>query len=443
MNSQPEKGGDAPMNVQDDTIARLTSPGEASNPPAGEKEAAVSELVVTDLHRAALKECDDVPLQFATFLTRDERRAEILAKHFPEPKEATVKESLTTQKDDESDAALRCAWEIRNRMDGLSTDGRHLGNRISAGFMADIIRKHLPQKEAGEVVAWMITSKVDPTYIVTVEPSISEREWYSKHDHQITPLYAAPPDVDVRKVADRIADVVRNLDGTKDMRPHIERELRLSRAVVMVEPPDVVELRAEVERLREEKQRRIYYQSIVYDVCNRLDAHIGVPHGHGIVCGTVNAPTKQVQETLDRALSGNKSLREELQKVNDILANGDLVWINMLSGKIARPSALDHYEQCKTEVDTLRDEVERINKIPKWEPEKDPEMVFAEDYGWLHRDTLASFNSDIKEVRDEVERLRKALERLTKLYEAEFDTEGIRNMRPDWLKEALKPRESN
>ena len=45
-----------------------------------------------------------------------------------------------------------------------------------------------------------------------------------------------------------------------------------------------------------EKQRRIYYQDIVYSVCNELDSVFDVR----LVCGTVENPTNEVQDALHR-----------------------------------------------------------------------------------------------------------------------------------------------
>ncbi len=56
-------------------------------------------------------------------------------------------------------------------------------------------------------------------------------------------------------------------------------------------------LQAENERLRREKAARVYYQTIVYEVCNVLDAL----RGDGkIVCGTVETPTSEVQVAMKR-----------------------------------------------------------------------------------------------------------------------------------------------
>ncbi len=54
---------------------------------------------------------------------------------------------------------------------------------------------------------------------------------------------------------------------------------------------------AENERLRREKAARVYYQTIVYEVCNVLD---GIEGGSKIVCGTVETPTTEVQVSMKR-----------------------------------------------------------------------------------------------------------------------------------------------
>jgi hypothetical protein len=47
-----------------------------------------------------------------------------------------------------------------------------------------------------------------------------------------------------------------------------------------------------------EKQRREYYQGIVYDVCNILDAFNNARPGTGIVCGTADEPTCEAQNAV-------------------------------------------------------------------------------------------------------------------------------------------------
>lgn len=48
----------------------------------------------------------------------------------------------------------------------------------------------------------------------------------------------------------------------------------------------------------DEKRRRIYYQNIVYHVCNSLDAIDHKQPGAGIVCGTVDEPSTAVQDRM-------------------------------------------------------------------------------------------------------------------------------------------------
>jgi hypothetical protein len=51
--------------------------------------------------------------------------------------------------------------------------------------------------------------------------------------------------------------------------------------------------------MKTEKERRIYYQSIVYAVCNALDLVDGKwPGTGGIVCGTADEPSTAVQQRI-------------------------------------------------------------------------------------------------------------------------------------------------
>ena len=60
---------------------------------------------------------------------------------------------------------------------------------------------------------------------------------------------------------------------------------------------------------REEMDRRVYYQTIVYDVCNIIDTMR--IQSKPMVCGTVNAPSTEVQDTLRSWLSGTPTIRTE------------------------------------------------------------------------------------------------------------------------------------
>jgi len=52
--------------------------------------------------------------------------------------------------------------------------------------------------------------------------------------------------------------------------------------------------------LQEEKDRRVYYQDIVYHVCKILDQIDGKEPGKGIVCGNAKNPTAEVQNRMSK-----------------------------------------------------------------------------------------------------------------------------------------------
>ena len=49
----------------------------------------------------------------------------------------------------------------------------------------------------------------------------------------------------------------------------------------------------------DEKALRVYYQDIVYYVCNALDRINRRQPGRGVVCGTFETPTRNVQQQID------------------------------------------------------------------------------------------------------------------------------------------------
>jgi hypothetical protein len=53
----------------------------------------------------------------------------------------------------------------------------------------------------------------------------------------------------------------------------------------------------------DEKARRVYYQDIVYSVCNALDRIFAKRPGRGVVCGTADEPSTQVQELMQEVAS--------------------------------------------------------------------------------------------------------------------------------------------
>ena len=52
----------------------------------------------------------------------------------------------------------------------------------------------------------------------------------------------------------------------------------------------------------EEKARRIYYQNIVYDLCLMADLRLGKRPGNGIVFGSKDSPTTQLQDAFREIL---------------------------------------------------------------------------------------------------------------------------------------------
>ena len=77
-------------------------------------------------------------------------------------------------------------------------------------------------------------------------------------------------------------------------------------------------LREEVRRLEAEKRRRVYYQDIVYAVCNELDkirvndveGLYRVPGG-AVVCGTIEEPSHAVQDDMSKIVKTILHLQSE------------------------------------------------------------------------------------------------------------------------------------
>lgn len=76
-----------------------------------------------------------------------------------------------------------------------------------------------------------------------------------------------------------------------------------------------------------EKDRRIYYQDIVYQVCNALDRIDGKTPGHGIVCGTFEHPSADVCERMDALVQEVIALRRLLR-----WADGEYDFASLFSG---------------------------------------------------------------------------------------------------------------
>ena len=82
-----------------------------------------------------------------------------------------------------------------------------------------------------------------------------------------------------------------------------------------------------------EKQRRIYYQDIVYSVCSILDDIEGqhISAGSGIVCGTVNHPSTEVQDRVKGLQDKIKRLRKQLADTENDALNMDAAHQDELS----------------------------------------------------------------------------------------------------------------
>lgn len=149
--------------------------------------------------------------------------------------------------------------------------------------------------------------------------------------------------------AEQVADLVARLTGLTiggaahgDVREQI-REAYATQA-------------AELTKLQREKDARVYYQNIVYAVCNALDKM----HGGTLTCGTLETPSTEVQEAMKKAAAELAKLREAFKPVLHWY-NGDGEEDNfpeMLSAAIAdlqsdRKDALQ-LEKLKTEHANLK-----------------------------------------------------------------------------------------
>jgi hypothetical protein len=66
------------------------------------------------------------------------------------------------------------------------------------------------------------------------------------------------------------------------------------------------------QQMATEKKRRVYYQHIVYSVCNMLDQIDGRHSGNVIVCGTAEEPCSDVETRIQQLTAERDSLRQQL-----------------------------------------------------------------------------------------------------------------------------------
>ena len=86
-------------------------------------------------------------------------------------------------------------------------------------------------------------------------------------------------------------------------------------------------------KVMDEKERRIYYQNIVYAVCNIIDAELGTK----LVCGTVGEPSTEVQDKVAEIMSGEpEGYAEFIKKLKQSPLNPTEKHMLEIAGKIQR-----------------------------------------------------------------------------------------------------------
>jgi len=94
----------------------------------------------------------------------------------------------------------------------------------------------------------------------------------------------------------------------------IEHGVELAHQALREELEALERVKVKLREHLDEKARRVYYQDIVYYVCNVLDKIDGKHVGHGLVCGTLKTPITEVQDRMDR-------LEQELRRVTRMCEN--------------------------------------------------------------------------------------------------------------------------
>lgn len=74
----------------------------------------------------------------------------------------------------------------------------------------------------------------------------------------------------------------------------------------------------------EERQRRIYYQGIVYEICNIIDHANRKKPGSGIVCGTKDSPTRELQEAVAKIIGEYEILPNGIARVGGMLTDATI-----------------------------------------------------------------------------------------------------------------------
>ena len=110
------------------------------------------------------------------------------------------------------------------------------------------------------------------------------------------------PDVDHRGNCLLLLEVVAGMEAGNDA---YDRDTRDAAAAIAAAGGADTDCWANLLRQRDDEQRRrVYYQDIVYSVCNAIDTieRRNITKGKGTVCGTVESPTTEVQDAMLRIM---------------------------------------------------------------------------------------------------------------------------------------------
>ncbi len=150
----------------------------------------------------------------------------------------------------------------------------------------------------------------------------------------------------------RLAGLKSLLDGADELLEEAEKRVEKNTAEHKRKDAEIADLRAALdlcehnkadiaqamkERLADEKTKREYYQSIVYDICNTIDAYNGKGAKRAI-CGTASAPSTEAQDTI-RKMYARLAEAERINKSNCEAATADVAKILRLEDEVKELTA--------------------------------------------------------------------------------------------------------
>lgn len=95
--------------------------------------------------------------------------------------------------------------------------------------------------------------------------------------------------------------------------------------------------------MSKEKERRMYYQKIVYYICSILDDINGNKPGNGIVCGTVEHPSTDVQERIEKLAKEIKRQRKPaFEYAGEECCGVCKKWNGSMCGYFTKDTGYDH-----------------------------------------------------------------------------------------------------